>query len=457
MNTLLKTTIHIYIWTGVFLFAALFPYCDDTFNHYNLINILLFVSYVITLWCAIGKNEEYYSYGRLALTVFFYSLIFVFLYLDLSYYYTGNTFYWDYTDPYAYARMDQKIVDNEIAFFDMPDYIYENNNWEFDDWGASMAQTLFLNLIQSRYFLFVSQTFVGSVGAMLMFSLGKKIMQIDYAYMAALSYSISSYSIYYYSSYRKEIFMVFIVIVSFWCFYQYLSGRSKAFLILTAMSVTAMFFFRPALVFLMVAGMFSYFIMGIWNKGYKLPMIFVTLVVLGGSFTFLYSAANSFSNDLANSENYVDTSTFGIIVSTIGVLIGPFPQLLQLGVIKMSQLPLYGPGLLLKFILFLAFWNGFWICLKNKDATVLPLYVFTILEMLALAVVNDGLELRKAMPHISTFHIAAFWFISKYDERAAQEDSALALYPLPKAKPEIVLFGIAVFVFVSTFAWDTMR
>jgi hypothetical protein len=95
--------------------------------------------------------------------------------------------------------------------------------------------------------------------------------------------------------------------------------------------------------------------------------------------------------------------------------------------------------------------------LKTWDVIVLPLFTFTVLEMLALAIMNDGLELRKAMPHISTFYMAAFWFLSKYDEKALQEDKTPALYPLPKAKPEIVLFGTAMFVILSTFVWDTMR
>ena len=77
--------------------------------------------------------------------------------------------------------------------------------------------------------------------------------------------------------------------------------------------------------------------------------------------------------------------------------------------------------------------------------------------MLALAIMNDGLELRKAMPHISTFYMAAFWFLSEYDELAEKERNAPSLYPLPKAKPEIVMFGTALFVIFATFVWDTMR
>jgi hypothetical protein len=65
--------------------------------------------------------------------------------------------------------------------------------------------------------------------------------------------------------------------------------------------------------------------------------------------------------------------------------------------------------------------------------------------------------LRKAMPHISTFYMATFWFISKYDERVEKEQCVPTLYPLPKAKPERVLFGTALFVIFASFVWNTMR
>ena len=458
MTSLLKTTIHIYIWTGILLFTVLSYFCNDIISYYNFINILLFISYFIVLWCSIGKNDEYYSYGRLGITVFCYCIIFVFTLLDASVYYSGDTYFWDYTDPYAYSQVDNAIVESETPFFDQPTLIQKLwPTWGFQDWGASMTQSLFLNLIHSRYFLFISQTVVGAVGAMLMLSLGKRIMQIEYAYMAALSYSISSFSIFYYSSYRKEIFMVLIVIACFWAFYKYLSSNNIGFLVLAFIMTFFMAFFRGAVSGLMLLAIMSYYGGRKLNKNNAKPVVFVIIALLAVASPVILAKLSSFADDLSRNENYVDTTPFGIVTSTVGVLIGPFPQLLQLGVTKMSQLPWYGPGLLLKFILFLAFWNGFVLVLKKWEVTILPLFTFTILEMIALAIMNDGLELRKAMPHISTFYLAAFWFISDYDDRAAVERSAPAFFPFQKTKPELVLYGLTLLVFLSTFVWDTMR
>ena len=457
MPSLLKITIQIYIWIGVFLFAVLIPYCDGTIHYYNLINVLLFLSYAIVMWCTMGREEHYYTYGRLASTVFLYSIVFVGLYLQMSYFYTDDTFYWDYTDPYVYYGIDVKLIDNEVPFFEQPEWIERYKGWDFSDWGASISQTLFLKIIPSRYFLFFIQTIVGVAGAAMLFGIGKKIMRIDYAYIAALSYSISSYCIFYYASFRKEVFMVFIVIASFWSFYQYMSSRNKMYLWLFIIITALLLFFRPEIIGLMLMGVASYYIGKRINKKNAPYIIILFVVAIGLSLSVIISMMNSLSEDVAKSENFAHASSFTVVVSSVGALIGPFPQMLQLGQDDMSQLPLYGPGLLLKFILLLAFWNGFVESLKNLEATVFPLFFFTILEMVALAVWIDGLELRKAMPHICTFYIAAFWFISKYDKRVTEEGHLSGLYPLKKVKPEILLFGLAMLVFFSTFVWNTMR
>jgi hypothetical protein len=355
MTSLLREITHNYIWIGIILFAVLFTYCENSISYYNYVNVLLFVTYSIILWCTLGKNKEYYSYGRLFLTVFLYSIVVVGIYLEMSCYYTGDTYYWDYTDPYLYSYIVRNMVDKDIPLYDQVDYIASTYDWGPSDWGASISQTLFLRLIPSRYFLFFAQTVIGTVGALLMFSTCKKFMQIEHAYMAALSYAIASFNIYYYASFRKEIFMVFIVIASFWSFYQYLERRSKVYFTLSILIAITMTFFRPAVMVLMLAGLSSYYIGKKINKNNARPILFLLFIVLSLSFSILYGILSSFSETLANSENYVDTSVFGVVVSAIGVMIGPFPQLLILDSIKMSQLPLYGTGLLFKFFLFLAF------------------------------------------------------------------------------------------------------
>ena len=284
------------------------------------------------------------------------------------------------------------------------------------------------------------------------------MMKTEHAYIASLSYSIASFTIFYYSSFRKESIMVFLIIFSYWLFYQYFPNKNKVFLVLAFFATLLLFFFRPAVSILMMVGYFSYFVANQWGSRKMLPLVVVVLVVLALSASVISNSAERYTaGGITENENYVDATPFSIAVSSIGVAIGPFPQLLFLDTIKASHLPLYGSGLLLKFLVFLYFWRGFIDCIKEKAAMAMPLYVFVVLEMMALAIMNDGLELRKAMPHIPMFYMATFWYISKYDENTETDTDKPLPYIIPHVKTNLLCILIACFVYLATFVWNSMR
>lgn len=409
---------------------------------------------MLLLW-NIEREEQYYTYGRLGSMVFLFSFVVGILYLNISYYYAENVYFWDYNDPWAYYLLDKKIIDNDIPFYDIPDFIQSvHARWDYSDWGATLSQSFFLKIIPSKYFLYFSQVVLNTLGALMMFDTCRKIMHRQYAYLAALSFSTASFTIFYCVSFRKEIMMMFIVITSFWLFYKYIDKKRERFLILAFIASLFMVLFRPAVAALFWVAMFSYFLLDYWNKGRMFPIFFAIIIGVGLTFSLIFESINHYTDggDPTKSENYIGATPFSILTSTIGVLIGPFPQLVQIGIGHFTQLPLYGNGLLFKYLLFMAFWSGFVLCLRTRTATVLPLYVFCVLEMAALAVVNDGLELRKALPHIPTFYCAAFWFVSKYDKPTEEKVG----YPVP-LKPTSVFYLVVTIVFVSSLIWDTMR
>ena len=50
-----------------------------------------------------------------------------------------------------------------------------------------------------------------------------------------------------------------------------------------------------------------------------------------------------------------------------------------------------------------------------------PLFLFAIMEMVGLCLVFDGLELRKAMPHVALFILCAFWYMDRFDKDTTEE------------------------------------
>ena len=354
-----------------------------------------------------------------------------------------------------YFLMDERLLNHEIAFFDIPSFITSTYGWGFADWGANMSQMLFLQLIPSRYFYFFMQTVVGTIGALMLFDICGKIMKKEHAFIASLSYSIASFSVFYHCSFRKEHIMVFVIISGYWFFYKYLSNKKIIYLLLALFVSLFVLLFRPVVTILIWVAFFSYFVANGWGSSKMIPTLFALFIISSLAFSFIYDSIDHYTagGDVTQNENYAHATTFSIMVSSIGVLIGPFPQLLFLKNLVASQIPLYGSGLLFKFFLFVFFWRGFVASIKNRVSTVLPLYVYCILEMVALAVVNDGLELRKAMPHISIFYIAAFWYISKYDSEVEADDSKP--YIIPYVQTKHVWFITACFVFVASIFWNT--
>ena len=453
--SLLDKTIQTYIWLGIVLYVILLLFWKDSFTYYNVLNIFTFATYAFLLWTSANKPDEYYTNKRLGWTVFLYSLFFVGMYLMMYVYYDKDTFFFDYTDPYAYAKLDDILIKNKVPFFDMAECIEKKYSWGYDDWGAPIAQTIFLKIIPSKFFLFFSQIVLGTIGALAIFFICRSIMLKEYAYLASLSFSIASYSIYYYGSYRKESIMVFIVIICFWCFYKYLESERSLFLGLALLVSGVLFFFRPPVVVFFGVAMVSYFITKKGENSKLLIILVVFLIVFGLAYSIILDNADRYTSggDVTKGENYEHTTIFGIVVSAIGTLVGPFPQLLQLPVMKMSQIPIYGSGLLLRFLLFFAFWKGLIYCIRNRKEMAIPLYTFVLLEMLGLALVNDGLELRKSMPHIPIVIMAAFWYMSQYDE-----DADYDIQQTPYYVWSIRSFSVcAIAVFVLTIFWNTLR
>ena len=75
--------------------------------------------------------------------------------------------------------------------------------------------------------------------------------------------------------------------------------------------------------------------------------------------------------------------------------------------------------------------------------------MFVVLEAIAIAVANDGLEVRKSFPHYSMFFIASFWSLDYIDNVDDNENNYNKVNRL-------VNISIVV-VFVCSLAWNTLR
>ena len=449
---LLKETIKYYILIGIALYVILLIYWTDSISYFNLLNIFTFASYAFLLWTSANQPEEFYISRRLGITVFFYSLFFVGMYMLLSDYYMGNTFLFSEVDARTYEKMSRHLYNMSPS--DWISYLRINKRWGFDDWGAPVSMALMLKMVPSKLFINFCYILMNTIGAICLFNIGKCMMIKQYAYMASVSYALSSYSMFFMGCGLKEEIMVFLVTLSFFMLYLYWNSRNLLYLILGGLlSLFVIFFRSPVAVFVWVAYA-SILLSGTKSNIIRSFFIIIILSVVALAFNMIQYSAERYANggDVMTSYIFVETSMFQKVVLCIGALVGPFPQLLQVGDL-LSYKSLFGAGLLYKFILFLAFWKGFVYAIKAKKVEVYPLFVFTVLEMIGLSIALDGLELRKAMPHVPFFILAAFWFMGQYDTDIDDEILQSSYYVWTRR----LLVVCALFVFVATLVWNTLR
>lgn len=452
MTTLLDKTIKAYIWIALAIYIILFVFWNNLFSYYNLLNITVFASYAFLLYICSIRPDDYFTKKRLTLTTFFYLLFFVSQYLSMSDFYTGNTMMFSEMDAKAYLKHSTHLAN--IPFSQYITYL-KSIGWGYDDWGAPITLSFLLTIVPSKLFINFCFIIMGTIGAGSLFDIGKSIMQVKYAYIGSLSYSLASYTIFFYSSFLKEAILVFIVIESVWFLYKYFSGNSFHNLIVGLSISILLFFFRPPIAVFLWLAVVSYFIMQRGNNTNNAIALLVIFIIFSIAYSLIVENVNRYTSggDITRTENYTKGNQFTLLVSAFGSLIGPFPEMLSLGGGKLSYKALFGAGLLFKYMLFFPYWKGFMYCIRSRNVIVYPMFVFTILEMSGLALVADGLELRKAIPHIPLFMLAAFWYMSEYDKDMDEEIYRSPYYVRTRRLFNLCLF----FILFTTIVWNTIR
>lgn len=449
-NSFLDKILISYIILGILLYSILFICCDYIYIEYNILNVFTFASYAFVLYLCNRMPEEFFTSSSLLFIVIIYIVIFLSLYSLLSDMYVGDTYLFGPPDQRIYSRGSLFIKD--MSFVDGIKYL--SRKYRYEDLGAFLMFSSMLKIIPSKYFVDICYVMMGVVSSLCLFDIGKKMMTPKYAFMASLVYAIGSYSIFYYGSFLKETGMLFIIIVSFTFFYNYINYNRPILLLLSILFAVLLIFFRPIILAFLFISYFSYFLIDRKKNNSSLLIFFIFVALFICVFGTMSEAINRYTHggNLENTQNYINATKFTILASTISVLIGPFPQLINTRDF-LYFIPINGAGLLFKFILFLPFWKGCIYFFRNRIRIVAPLFIFCLLEMIGLAVVNDGIELRKALPHLPFLIMMAFWFLCCYDEKVTSEIKRSAYYKITEIE-----FGFClIVVFISTLAWNMLR
>lgn len=406
-----------YLVVGSLLFLILIVWVDPPFLPIYLLNIFTFASFFFVLNYSLKLKS--YSYTNLALIVLIYSVFFVALYNAVSFYYKGNFYVFSEIDALNYHYFSTRM-----AAMPLGDSInYYLNHYAISDLGMVLILSSLYRLVESNLFFNIFNIITGVVTSLGIYRISRHLMMKKYAFICALSFSLSSYFIWFHASGIKESFMVLLVVFFFDQFYMFTQKNKRKNIIFAGLIALTLILFRPALMFFCIGSV----VIGLL---FSRKLTFKTLIGLIGAvilfvitFSFFEMAIQRFLMGGSYEQIIAAKRATGMVIGSLpftysvnilAQLIGPLPSLLPS---FSPRLTLYSAGLIYRVLLSFAFWVAVYYIFKMRENKMYPLIFFALMEMASLVLILEGLELRKALPHLPIVYISAFWFFGNYKNK----------------------------------------
>lgn len=408
-----------------------------------LVSLATFVSFGVVISVICSRKDTFFTKRNLVFAVFLYSLAAVGLYHVLSYSIDGDTFVFSKMDAMYY--FENSMLMSKMDISESFRCMFQSNG--FDDWGVFAWMSSMYRLVASKLFLNFSYCVLGTISAVMLFNIGRTFMPRRYAYMAALTFSIASFTIFFYASSLKETVMVFLIIASFNSFYSFLRSKNIWSLLFAFLWAVLLLFFRvPTSLLLMLS--FGITLVLMYSKGIFLPIIGViaALIVYSSSFLISYTYDRYLRGGDVNliAERKMELAGDGGFVNQmadpLAAMIGPFPSLVAKDI---NRTPLLLSGLLYRLLLAFPFLLGVFYVFKYKYTKLYPLVFFFLINAIGVAISVKGLEVRLSFPHLAMMYLVAFWLLAIYDYRRIMK-------PLPTK----VIYGCLACVVVICLMWN---
>lgn len=407
-----------YWYIGVVLYV-LFSFYNVTTGNFLLLHLASLVSFVLfgIIVVEISKRRfAFFTKQNLFFIVLGCSLLEIMLYQLLSYYIDGDTFVFSKVDAMLYYTESIKM--SKMGFGESFDYL--SNHFGFDDWGAFLWIATVFRIIPSQIFLSITHGIVGSISAIMLFDIGRTVMPRRYAFFAALTFSIASFTTILYAACVKETIFVCLIIASFHAFYSFLRCKKVWYLIFTLGWISTILLFRIPVALILLFS-FSLTLVLIYSKGLVVAIlgIIVSLIICSSSFFAMTFDRYLRGGDVElilerKNELAGDGGIVNQITDPLSALIGPFPSV-TMNVVKNT--PLSTSGLLYRLLLAFPFFVGVYYAFRYKYRSVYPLIFFFLANALGVAISVKGLEMRLSFPHLPMMYLVAFWCLAKYDYR----------------------------------------
>lgn len=384
----------------------------------------IFIYHSIVSFCSgilflIYNNKKKYTYSSLNLQfiVGFFSFVLIICNNLISYIYNDNFFVFNQADALEYHNIALGLVHSDKDLHQVLNslgYTFLN----FGDYGMIYFTYFLYNFVESNLFVNCIFWIIGLFSVKYLFLISKNFMDSKYAFLCALVYGCSSFLQWFNSSGLKESFMVFLVIWSFYFFYEIikLKVKKKIYYVYLLIPILLLIFFRPVVTVFIITSMILGYLLIIKLDVKKLFIIFISLLGLSFFLDNILSELEAYTGGNINNmiENLESEDgmikggslVFNYFVNIFSGFFGPFPSY---NTDKNLLLSFFAPGLTLKVLLGFVFIFSLQKIIKNKYMLISPLIIFFLIEVLSLIFVLEVLELRKGMPHFFIFYIIIFY------------------------------------------------
>jgi len=407
-----------FIIIGLIIFTLFIPSnsVDNSFTTIHFVSFVVFILFSITIYQSSKRKSSFYNSSNLAVIVFFVSVLNVLIFQLLSYYIDGDTFVFSKADAMLYHSVSLNI--SKMGVTDAFYYLTNILDYGVDDWGSFLWISSMYRIAPYQQFLSFSYIILGCASSLMLFDLGRNYMPKKYAFLSALTFSLSSFTTLFYSICLKETIMIFFIIASFNNFAKYERFRKLKYLLFSLGFTLSLLLFRTPTALLLFLS-FSLTLVLIHLKGTQalILSIILTLIICSTPlFSYTYQrylrggdteAIIERKNELAGGGGIVNQ-----LADPVAALMGPFPSI-KINSIKPT--PLYAPGLIFRFLLSIPFYIGAIYIFLDRKIKMYPLVIFFISNAIGVAVSVKGLETRLSIPHLSMPYIVAFWFLAKND------------------------------------------
>ncbi|MFK8060276.1 MAG: hypothetical protein AB8B78_09320 [Polaribacter sp.] len=355
---------------------------------------------------------------------------------------TGSFFEFSAIDSLQYHEFAIKI--NKGNFIEESEYFILTN--DIEDFGAVFFTSLAYAIYPSTITFNIFNILAGIITIASLYRMALFFMSQKYAYYASLVYGLSSFVIYLYSTGMKETFFTMFVVLFFEFFTKFVKRKNLISLFLAIIFLITLYFFRPAVMFMIIFAIFISIIIS-KRKGLISLLVIVPLIIFAVIFLLedIQSIGDRYYGDadqVSERAEYlsgIQASTFNYVVSFISGFFGPLPSYTSL--VGRLQQSFYGVGLGMRVFLSVFFWLGFLKLLKGKEIILLAISIFVILEMFALSVILEAFELRLNSPHLILVYFVSFYYLDLINKNTAIIKTNKTIYSATFIVFLLLIFG----------------